>query len=549
MGKIKTFAEFKDSVDKIEKNPKNYVLANDFDISELIANKELNVSLLRSNRYYGAWVTLLNNTLAQKKTKPAKREFIENIFREIGKHIKYEEGKLTLDYTEGQDLYYHSLENFIVYLHLYQKMDESDFKSIDARIVYNLSMMRSIYAGTMSLAGVSRFDADNPLHQKLAGIAMDFPSRFKGIKERWERDTASQKFLLEKDQINVLKKAGIENIETLKKLKSGEKVPVEDIIKLSEHDFNQINPSSDFAKLNFDELKHIYIKKKCYDQRNKEQKLSLLLLLIKQAAVNEESFEWLGHIFTDKWNKYLGSFDTWAKTQTAFYKKFSPLGKDIEASLKAAIEQEEKANNKLKQARAKYQQIYEKGIQKQEYIDWKNKTEELENFFKRCYIDNDRLSKQEKKFYSQYYDFLQNIKNKSNTIHDIKMEGHPWRVFGTSSEKKVFDAAKATFIKLIELYKKNIKKWSNQDEKELDKLTNKIDKEYEAAKGDVADARMVLYSAKKLKEMYDAVCASKQNTDEIHKEKYQKAKAKLSNSAIARMKHDNTLKAGDTKRM
>lgn len=523
--KIKTLKDFESSIDEINKNPENYILAPDFYVDELIAGETINGRKYYNNRWYEAWTTLLDNTLAQLKTKSAKMNFIENILREIGKRIKYDKTKNEVLYDNSQSLH-SALKSFVTYLHVvakgldFYRRESTNFKSIDARLVYCLA--GSSYPEEFPLKNVSRFDPENPLHQKLARIAMTIEEGwvyFKGITERWERDTAPQKVLLEKAQNEILNKANVKNIETLKKLKSGQEVSVDDIIKLSADDFKHINPLHDLKKLKLEELNKVRNKK--FDVLSPEQNFSFVYRLIELAPVNKEWFEYLGGRFRYGWSKCdrsLPNFDTWNKTLTAFNKKFAPMKEVIEESLKTATENDNKAKEKLNQVEAEYKKLFEKQKQKQNYTKWIKDIKESENLFKEICIDNDRLSKREKNFYSQYYNLLKDIKKNPKIGHGAEIEGHPWVIFGTQTSKSLLIRAKNLFSDLVKLYEKNIYKWTNQDEKELSELNMDIRNKQRTAEESDNQAKQDLRDAKEIKKLYDDIRASTEYVDK-HKEK------------------------------
>ena len=228
-----------DRDDKIKKIMKGYVLVPDFDkehsdFTRILAHR-IN---LHSNMEYIFVEGLLESTLSQYKRKSDKLKFVEDCLRDFGTNnlaYNYNSKSPVATFTGNDEnifsfrLYY---PEYLVYMLAgdYRRQ----IKSLDAQIVFGL------LAGTSyrQINSSQRFDVDNPLHQKLAAIAMQIEkqtkgSLFKGVTERWEQDTGTQKTRLEKAQDKAIRgrmrdisKDDEEELEILKKIKSGKKVPV-----------------------------------------------------------------------------------------------------------------------------------------------------------------------------------------------------------------------------------------------------------------------------------------------------------------------------------
>ena len=482
-----------DRDDKIKEIMKGYVLVPDFDkehsdFTRILAHR-IN---LHSNMEYIFVEGLLESTLSQYKRKSDKLKFVEDCLRDFGTNnlaYNYNSKSPVATFTGNDEnifsfrKYY---QEYLVYMlaevygHQLSPYSSPKFKSIDAQIVFGLLAGRNY----RQINSSQRFDVDNPLHQKLAAIAMQIEkqtkgSLFKGVTERWEQDTGTEKTRLEKEQDKAIRgrmrdisKDDEEELEILKKIKSGKKVSVKEILGLSAEIFRKIS-ASDLAGMDASDIYEIYASGR--GKRTEAQDRAMLELLIKRAPVDKDWYK--------KFSQYLvwGMYAYDYKLLSLFDKRFGKVAKEIEQDL---VECE----IKTKEQQKKYDGIYDKQVAVAKQIkemtqardaykynlkknrEWISEFENLKN----------SGSEAEREFYSKYYNLLSdgfNLfvsgKSKDHDFGVTEIAGHPWKIFGNKEEKQRLKDAKSTFKVLLNSYKNPPAPWTGDEEKELGELDDK----------------------------------------------------------------------------
>ena len=461
------------STNKINEIMKDYVLAPDFDKKRLLAYR---VNYNNDTEYlFVKW--LLKNTLAQYKKKSDKLNFVEDCLRDFGENnLEYYYSQPPVARFTGNDENIFSLKVYYPEYLVYMLADvfagdswRPYFKSLDAQIVWALlDRNREINLNTGQ-----RFDVDNPLHRKLAAIAMQIEKQtkgrlFKGITERWEQDTETQRTRLEKAQDKAIRgrmrdisERDEQELEIVKKIKSGKKVPVKEIIGLSAEIFRKIS-ASDLAGMDASDIYEVYagIGR---GKGTETQDRAMLELLIKRAPVDKDWYK--------KLSRYLvfGMYAYDYKLLSLFDKMFGKVAKEIEQDL-AECEKEKKEQRKEydgirdKQAEVA-KKIKELTQTRDEYWQRESNVNKLESDFRTLTKSG---SKAEQEFYSGCFDSLMNVKNGKTKIAEIT--GHPWTIFGNKEEKKRLDDAKTIFNRLLHAYRHPLDPWTRKEDDELRNL-------------------------------------------------------------------------------
>ena len=485
-----------DRDDKIKEIMKGYVLVPDFDkehsdFTRILAHR-IN---LHSNMEYIFVEGLLESTLSQYKRKSDKLKFVEDCLRDFGTNnlaYNYNSKSPVATFTGNNEnifsfrLYY---PEYLVYM--LAKDYRRQIKSLDAQIVFGL------LAGTSyrQINSSQRFDVDNPLHQKLAAIAMQIEkqtkgSLFEGVTERWEQGTGTEKIRLEKAQNKAIRgrmrdisKDDEEELEILKKIKSGKKVSVKEILGLSAENFRKIS-ASDLAEMDASDIYEIYAGTG-RGKRTDAQDRAMLELLIKRAPVDKDWYKTFSRYLV--WGMYAYDY----KLLSLFDKRFGKVAKEIEQDLAECEIKKKEQQKKYDGIRDKQatvaKQIKEMTQTRDTYRQGENNINNLESDFRRLV---DSGSKAEREFYSGYFDLLMDVKkgSKKEASKVTEITGHPWTIFGNKEEKKRLDDAKSIFKKLLHAYKHPLTPWTSKDS---DKLRELDDKAFHLA-GEESQARWLL---------------------------------------------------------
>ncbi len=461
------------STNKINEIMKDYVLAPDFDKKRLLAYR---VNYNDDTEYLFVQ-RLLKNTLAQYKKKSDKLNFVEDCLRDFGENnLEYYYSQPPVARFTGNDENIFSLKVYYPEYLVYMLADvfagdswRPYFKSLDAQIVWALlDRNREINLNTGQ-----RFDVDNPLHRKLAAIAMQIEKQtkgrlFKGITERWEQDTETQRTRLEKAQDKAIRgrmrdisERDEQELEIVKKIKSGKKVPVKEIIGLSAEIFRKIS-ASDLAGMDASDIYEVYagIGR---GKGTETQDRAMLELLIKRAPVDKDWYK--------KLSRYLvfGMYAYDYKLLSLFDKRFGRVAKEIEQDLAECEKEKKEQRKKYDGIRGKQAEVAKKIKELTQTRDgyWQSvsNVNKLESDFRTLTKSG---SKAEREFYSKYFNLLMDVKNGKTKIAEIT--GHPWTIFGNKEEKKRLDDAKSIFNGLLHAYRHPLDPWTRKEDDELRNL-------------------------------------------------------------------------------
>lgn len=459
MKEIKTYEDFIETIQSGESETvlKDCVLSKDFD-AKILSYKYGALS----NKAFDAMKTILQNTLAQHKTKSDRLNFIEDCLRSFADQCMEYDYVRDILRINGEDGSHYFWAEFVIS----ELIDESgvsfnstEFHSIDAQIAY--ALLHKEY--NMKWVEKQKFDAGNPLHEKLAKIAMHMEQSsdqsrkpFAGITERWKKDTMMQKVALREAQSASLVHA--DNPEILKSIKSGKSVSVDAVLGLSENDFQYIGVS-ELAKFDLDDIDKIYNQMSGY--MSITQKVAVIELLINRAPADKQ---WYKKI----WDFMVWSIPGYKKNYGllfAFGKKFADVAKSIDDEYQKKLDRKNAAEKSLKEAVAKKQKIESvvKGFKAKlkDHNTYYGNIGDLKSNFR---IIINSTSGHERDFYQKNYDLLEKIETgEEKSVAGIT--GHPWRVFTNRDEKGRFDKAKDLFVQLIELYKKPVPKWTQEDDR------------------------------------------------------------------------------------
>lgn len=497
---MKVKAELYDAVwqvryrdNEIEKIMKDYVLAPDFDKKRLLAY-QVNFD---SDAEYVLVRQLLKNTLAQYKKKSDRLKFVEDCLRDFGENnLQYYDSQSPMARFTGNEENIFNLNRYypeyLGYMlgEAFEDPKKPKFKSLDAQIVWALLG----HDKKINLKTGQHFDADSPLHRKLAAITMQIEKQtrgglFKGITERWEQDTAeTQKTHLEQSQDEAIRghRHNMSDVEVdiLKQIKRGEKVPVEAILDLSEASFQEIMPS-DLAGLDVSDIYKICTKG--LHKATDTQARAILELLIKSAPVDRDWYKRLARKIMS--GKHRDDY----KLLNLFDKRFGKVAEGIQEDLKTSRADKEKKEKE-----------YSKIRDEQADVDKRRKAlEQTQDIFGRTIKKNNDLlsefksltksdSEAERDFYSRYYQKLLNYNNalvsgnSENYVYDVtEITGHPWKVFGNKEEKHRLETARRIFDSLLSSCKNPPKPWGAEEDTELRALKERALKLY----GDESSAR------------------------------------------------------------
>ena len=291
---------------------------------------------------------------------------------------------------------------------------------------------------------------------------------FKGITERWEQDTGTQRTRLEKAQDKAIRgrmrdisERDEKELDVLKKIKSGKKVPVKEIIDLSAGIFRQIS-ASDLAGMDASDIYEIYagIGR---GKGTETQYRAMLELVIKRAPVDKDWYK--------KLSRYLvfGMYAYDYKLLSLFDKRFGKVAKEIEQNLSECEKEEKEQRKKYDGIRDKQAEVAKKIKELTQTRDayWQSvsNVNKLESDFRTLTKSG---SKAEQDFYSKYFNLLMDVKNGKTKV--AEMTGHPWTIFGNKEEKKRLDDAKSIFNELLHAYRHPLDPWTSKDDEKLREL-------------------------------------------------------------------------------
>ena len=415
-GIIKNWADLENAKTEYEKsvNKDEFIENCVFDTSVKLNNDtgaaELSLDLqdILANGYYtnfGYYV--LENTMKSFKNKKSKALFVNTVMRKIGTDMR-------VDSRANVTLYGKQTYNDVLWFvngmfHLGDKTKE--LLDSDAMVIYNIVDKLS---SELVFNGV-RFDADNPLHQKLARIVIPLEEqgygRFKGFQKRWLRDTQPSHNLTQKEK-----------------------------------DENDV--MANISNMSINELYKYYMNNKLDDAK----KLMFLSEMINRAPVNQKWCLNLGSLLpsisSDSIKKEKA---VWVDDAYKVIEHFARKYNDFINSAMMDLENKQDVSDKAKKDLDKKKKAYEE--KKRDYDELQQKRQKwyefnnglgdaLSNLQQEIY-NIDSKNKKEKDFYQSVCDELRQCIQKFGESYDKselkKVElgsKRPWGIFGPNKQQE-----------------------------------------------------------------------------------------------------------------
>lgn len=415
---IKNWADLENAKTEYEKSAdkaafiENCVFDTDVEFDKETGATKLSLDLqdILGNGYYTnfAWYVLENTMKNSFKNKKSKALFINTVMRKIGTDM-------VVDSRANVTLYgkqaYNTGDDVLWFVNGMLAGQGRKLLDSDAMVIYNIVNKLS---SELVFNGV-RFDADNPLHQKLARIVIPIEEqgygRYKGFQKRWLRDTQPSHNLTKKEK-------------------------------------NENDVMANISNMSIDELYKYYTNNKLDDAK----KLMFLSEMINRAPVNQKWCLNLGRLLPS-----ISSYSikkekaVWVDDAYKVIEHFARKYNDFINSAMMDLENKQDVSDKAKEYRDEKKKAYEDKKRDYDELQQKRQTwykfynglgDALSNLQQEIY-NIDRKNKKEKDFYQSVYDELGQCIQKFRESYDKselkKVElgsKRPWGIFGPNKQQE-----------------------------------------------------------------------------------------------------------------
>jgi len=420
--------------------------------------------------------SILENTMKSFKNKKEKALFVNTVIRKLGTDMWISDAAR----WDGASLYGKTYSSdfggwLVTGMLLSKYGTGEEILDSDARLV--LKIADNLHR-ELPMFNSMRFDANNPLHQKLANKAMLLEKNgndyFKGFTDRWMKDTQPTRYMKNKKETA----SGKDSVDVITKL--------HDKIATYQYDHDHEwwlnrNKWNDFQKLAFIMKKENFFYR--WDEWHRFDdfsKLTIIKWLIQNAPADQEWCLRIGNMLTNVKDLFRGKAKGKAtmlqdthKVVMAFTEKYDAVIEKALADLEQAqLEQQEAdadLNNREKINKDRWQIIKDLDEKKHKWDEYRYDLRLVRNDFYNSFVRVDTRSDKEKSFYTKIYEelcdkvdtFLE--KADSGVLTEIHIQGQPWTLWGTKEQKKKLQLANDTMNRYNELIKNVPEKYDYAD--------------------------------------------------------------------------------------